>query len=153
MSNRHEILQRGWGFTCTCPLCASNPAIIRRSDTRRQRLHQLRQSVSDDAAEERYAQAISGGKELLQLAEEEGVLSQYGDVYELLGMLLYETQEYQEAIKYLRNGLHQVTGFGDVTEEGARKAGVLKGLMAQCIATTSPKGKGKRNIVLGAANF
>ncbi|KAK4155259.1 SET domain-containing protein 5 [Chaetomidium leptoderma] len=103
---RHTTLSK-WGFTCTCSLCASSPAVLAASDVRRDRISALSKKVVElvqrggegnfKAAVELYAQAVADVKE-------EGLVPHLGGHYGVLGQLWGAAGDGLKAGEWIKRG-------------------------------------------------
>ncbi|KAF2729933.1 SET domain-containing protein [Polyplosphaeria fusca] len=112
---------KGWGFECSCSLCADSASSIAAHDAKRERIKALESEIQATFQEGFVQGAIRLGQELLELTREEGLTPMLADEYVMLAKLHLAAQDEGPAEEYGELAIEVLKdlGFlGDVDEGG-----------------------------------
>lgn len=111
--DRKALLQKNWGFTCTCPLCTAPPSQLSADDARRSAL----KGLEEEAIAAIHARDLPFAKDALtRLAESfaaEGMWPLLQDIYHVLATVCWVMGQQDEAVGYVERKL-------DVRDDYAR---------------------------------
>ncbi|PSN65464.1 SET domain-containing protein [Corynespora cassiicola Philippines] len=127
-ASRSSTLAR-WGFSCTCALCALDPAARLASDARRELIQQSAHRILGLWREGKVHDAISLAKKSAELIIEEDVWPLLTDEYALLARLSLAVGEREEAEEYGRMCWELLRDLGFLGEEEEEEEWSLEGLL------------------------
>jgi hypothetical protein len=101
--DRQKLYKEGWGFTCTCELCAADAYGIKGSDQRRTQFGRLREKLNAITAETYDAQQIIAWEnQVFEISEKEGFEVLIAEDYERMAYVHSGLGSLQEARAWAR---------------------------------------------------
>ncbi|KAK3319429.1 hypothetical protein B0H66DRAFT_498617 [Apodospora peruviana] len=122
---RRRYLKDNWGIDCKCSLCQASEFDIKESETSRNRINELRDTILDARKERFFQDAINIAEDWLMISEWERVAPLTPEYHDILAELYFLKGDMVNATRYGRMSLDGWVRFGSVDDEQLEKARVF----------------------------